>query len=152
MSKPAADPPGSAAFLIPESESDQVREAFLQAPPASATGEPATADPALRAAWESYHAALDEMRLRLERTSMFLNPRYRAKAYHCMMEIQAIAYNMAVAPRLSTPRIHTNSGWHDDLYSMGLVGPDWHYGLMYLDGAHAYRLSGRLGDNDLVLI
>jgi hypothetical protein len=92
------------------------------------------------------------MRALLENSSMFKNPRYRAKAYHIMMEIEAISYNMAVAPRLATPRIHTNSGWHDDIASMGLVGPDWHYGLMYLDGTQTYRLSGRLGENKLLLI
>ena len=143
---------GAAAYLVPEAESDKFRKAFMEAPPASATSTPAVAIPALRQAWESYHAALEEMRLLVEGTSMFLNPRYRAKAYHIMMEVQAIAYNMAVAPRLATPRIHTNSGWHDDIYSMGLVGPDWHYGLMYLDGAQTYRLTGRLGDNKLLLI
>ena len=143
---------GAASLLIPESESDSYRKAFMEAAPASATETPARATSELSAAWESYHHALEEMRQRLEATSMFLNPRYRAKAYHCMMEVQAFAYNMAVAPRLATPRIHTASGWHDDLYSMALVGPDWHYGLMYLDGAHTYRLSGRLGDNKLLLI
>ena len=143
---------GSAAYLIPQSETDPIREAFMSAPAASATDAPATASPALRAAWDSYHATLDEMRGLLENSSMFRHPRYRAKAFHCMMEVQSIAYNMAVAPRLVTPRIHTNSGWHDDLHSMGLVGPDWHYGLMYLDGAQTYRLAGRLGDNKLLLI
>ena len=110
----------AAAYLIPESESDSVRKSLMEAPPASATETPAAASPELRKAWESYHATLDEMRRRLESTSMFLNPRYRAKAYHLMMEIQSISYNMAVAPRLVTPRIHTNSGWHDDMQSMGL--------------------------------
>jgi hypothetical protein len=143
---------GAASFLVPESESDPIRKSFMEAQPASATSTPAAASPELRQAWDSYHAALEEMRQVVEGTSMFLNPRYRAKAYHIMMEVQAIAYNMAVAPRLATPRIHANSGWHDDIYSMGLVGPDWHYGLMYLDGAQTYRLSGRLGDNKLLLI
>lgn len=148
-----SDPDGaSAAYAVPESESDRLRKSFMEAPPASATDTPAAASPELRGAWDSYHAALDEMRALLEGSSMFLEPRYRAKAYHCMMEIQSIAYNIAVAPRLVTPRIHTNSGWHDDIHSMGLVGPDWHYGLMYLDGAHAYRLTGRYGDNELLLI
>jgi hypothetical protein len=143
---------GSEAYLIPQSETDPIRKAFMEAPPASRTDTPAAASSVLREAWDSYYATLDEMRELLESSSMFLNPRYRAKAYHCMMEIQSISYNMAVAPRLVTPRIHTNSGWHDDLHSMGLVGPDWHYGLMYLDGAHTYRLTGRLGDNELLLI
>ena len=148
----AAQENRASEYLIPESESDPIRKAFMDATPASATSTPATADPRLRQAWESYHATLEEMRALLENTSMFLHPRYRAKAFHIMMEIQAIAFNMAVAPRLVTPRIHTTTGWRDDMYSMGLVGPDWHYGLMYLDGACTYRLTGRKGDNPLLII
>lgn len=139
-------------YLIPQAETDPIRKAFMQAAPASATDTPARAHPALRHAWDSYHRTLEEMRGLLENSSMFLNPRYRAKAFHIMMEIQAIAFNMAVAPRVTTPRIHTTTGWRDDIYSMGLVGPDWHYGLMYLDGALSYRLSGRKGDNPLLII
>lgn len=142
----------SSEYETPLSESDSIKKALMEAPPASATSSPASASPVLRKAWESYYAAIDEMRGRLEKTSMFLNPRYRAKAYHTMMEVQAVAYNQAIAPRMATPRIHTNSGWHDDYYSMALVGPDWHYGHMYLDGAHTYRLTGRLGENKLLLI
>lgn len=142
----------SAALEIPEAESDKYRKALMEAPPASLAAKSAAASPALRRAWESYHSAVDEMRFALEKSSMFLNPRYRAKAFHVMMEVQAIAYCMAVAPRLATPRILTSSGWHDDLFSLGLVGSDWHYGLTYLDGAQTYRLKGRLGDNKLVLV
>ncbi|RNL66792.1 DUF1214 domain-containing protein [Zhongshania marina] len=139
-------------FEISETETDKIRQALMDAPPASLCAKPAQACPALRRAWESYHAAVDEMRFLLEKSAMFLNPRYRAKAFHVMMEIQAIAYSMTIAPRTATPRIHTNSGWHDDIFSLGLVGPDWHYGLMYLDGAYAYRLTGRRGDNQLLLL
>lgn len=139
-------------FITSTSESDSIKKAYMEAPPASATSTPAAASPVLRKAWDSYYAALEEMRSTLENTSMFLEPRYRAKAYHTMMEVQASVYNQAVAPRMATPRIHTNSGWHDDYYSMALVGPDWHYGHMYLDGAHTYKLTGQLGDNKLLLI
>ncbi|NKI16046.1 DUF1214 domain-containing protein [Spongiibacter sp. KMU-166] len=139
-------------FSIPEDETNKVRKALMDAPPASLTARPDQASPALRSAWQSYHSAVDEMRFLLEKSSMFKNPRYRAKAFHVMMEIQAIAYSMTIAPRTATPRIHTNSGWHDDIFSLGLVGADWHYGLLYLDGAYAYKLSGRKGENELLLL
>src|SRR5215510_12326305 len=84
---------GSAAYLIPQSETDPIRKAFMEAPSASATDRPAAASPALRDAWDSYYATLDEMRGLLENSAMFRNPRYRAKAFHCMMEVQSIAYN-----------------------------------------------------------
>ncbi len=149
---PNLDESRSVAYNIPEEESDKVREALMAAPPASFTATPASASPALKEAWNSYYRALDEMRVMLESSSMFLNPRYRAKAFHVLMEVQAIAYCMAVAPRLATPRMMTNSGWHDDIFSLGLVCPDWHYGHTYLDGKHSYRLTGHVSDNSLVLI
>jgi hypothetical protein len=139
-------------FAVDESESQKIRDDLMTAMPASLTANPAQASPGLRQAWESYHSAVDELRFTLEKSSMFVNPRNRAKAFHIMLEVQAIAYCMAIAPRLCTPRIHTNSGWHDDMFSLGLVGPDWHYGLMYLDGARRYRLTGRRGDNNLLMI
>lgn len=151
-SESAAAKQNSSALEIPESESDKYRKALMEAPPASATSKPAAASPALRQAWESYHSAVDEMRFMLEKSSMFLNPRYRAKAFHAMMEVQAIAYCMTIAPRLVTPRIHTNSGWHDDMFSLAMVGADWHYGLLYLDGTQTYRLKGRKGENELLLL
>ena len=139
-------------FDISEAETDKIRKSLMDAPPASLNPKPVEASPALRQAWQSYHSAVDEMRFMLEKSSMFVNPKNRAKAFHVMMEIQAIAYSMTIAPRTATPRIHTNSGWHDDIFSLGLVGPDWHYGLLYLDGAYTYRLTGRKGDNELLLL
>ena len=139
-------------FEVTESESQRIRDDLMTAMPASLTATPAQASPTLRQAWQSYHSAVEELRYMLERSSMFIDPRNRAKAFHIMLEVQAIAYCMAIAPRLSTPRIHTNSGWHDDMFSLGLVGPDWHYGLMYLDGHRTYRLTGRRGDNKLLMI
>ena len=149
---PSDDVTNAAKFDVSENESSKVRQQLMEAPPASLTAKPAQASPELRRAWESYHSAVDELRYSLEKSSMFLNTRYRAKAFHIMLEVQAIAYCMTVAPRLATPRIHTNTGWHDDMFSLGLVGPDWHYGLTYLDGARTYRLSGHRGENDLLLI
>lgn len=142
----------TAEFETTFEESEEYRKSLVKPRPASATDSPAAASPALRKAWDSYYATIDEMRALLENTSMFKNPRYRAKAYHSIMEVQASCYNLAVAPRMTTPRIQTNSGWHDDYYQMANVGADWHYGLMFLDGAHTYRLTGRMGENKLLLI
>ena len=55
---------------------------------------PATQDsplPALTDAWKSYIAALDEMRKMLESQPRFDNKEHQAKAYHVMMEIQAMS-------------------------------------------------------------
>src|SRR4029450_1330655 len=66
-----------------------------------------TASPALKQAWDEYLATLDQMRVQMEATPRFQNtPEHRAKAYHTLMEMQAMAYNFAVAPRMSHPRVY----------------------------------------------
>lgn len=114
--------------------------------PASWTATPAKADPELQQAWNSYYGALEEMRLTIENTSMFENPQNRAKAYHALMELQAAAYNYMIAPRMTNPRILTNTILNTDLFTLGLNGPDAYYGVTFLDGRQTYQLKGRLGD------
>jgi hypothetical protein len=106
----------------------------------------------LKAAWDRYTANLEAMRKLLEDSPQFAAvPSQRAKMYHVMMEMQAMAYNFAVAPRLSAPRIYRNTAWQTELYTLGGNGPDFHYGTVFLDGAATYRLSGRINDSRLLV-
>ena len=112
----------------------------------------ATATPALKQAWDEYHATLEEMRKELEATPPFQNsPKDRAKAYHTLMEMQAMAYNFAVAPRMLHPRLYYNLCWQSDSYTLGQNGQDWLYSMAFLDGAQRYKLAGRMGDISLML-
>jgi len=114
---------------------------------------PVTASPALEQAWQGYYTALDEMRRKMEATPRFQhNPQDRAKAYHTLMEMQAMAYNFVVAPRMTHPRIYKNLSWQTNIYTLGQNGPDFIYGNIFLDGAQIYRLTGRLGAVKLLLI
>lgn len=112
-----------------------------------------TATPALTQAWAEYHATLEEMRLKMEASSRFqTTPQHRAKAYHTLMEMQAMAYNFVVAPRLLHPRIYVNCGWQTEMYTLGQNGQDFYYGVSCVDGAQTYRLRGRMGDVTLFLL
>lgn len=109
--------------------------------------------PALATAWAGYHATLEQMRRLTESTSRFQScPEHRAKAYHTLMEVQAMAYNFAVAPRMAHPRIYRNCGWQTDLYTLGQTSPDIVYGVLTVDGRQTYRLRGRMGDITLALL
>ncbi|HKT74651.1 MAG TPA: DUF1214 domain-containing protein [Steroidobacteraceae bacterium] len=113
----------------------------------------ATASPALKDAWQEYQAAVEDMRLAIEATPRFQDtPQHRAKGYHTLMEMQAMAYNFAVAPRMEHPRIYVNCGWQTDMYTLGQNGQDFLYGVAFLDGRQTYRLTGRLGDITLFLL
>ena len=112
----------------------------------------AVATPVLGQAWASYYAAIDEMRALVESTAVFQKyPESRAKAYHTLMEMQAMAYNFAIAPRMAHPRIYLNSGWQTDQYTLGQNGPDFRYGVLFIDGRQSYRLHGRMGDHPVIL-
>jgi hypothetical protein len=144
--------PTRSYLTISNSEGASLRTTLLSRPLASVTAHPATTSPALRGAWDSYHAALEELRAELEGTSIFERPQARASMYHLLMELQAQAYNAAIAPRLSAPRVHSNTGWQTDMYTIGIAGADIYYGLAFVDGTKTYRLSGRLGDIKLFLL
>jgi hypothetical protein len=108
--------------------------------------------PTLAAAWQRFHAAQTEVLGWMTGAPRFKDwPQHRAKAYHTIMEALAMAYNFAVAPRMTHPRIQVNTGWFSDFYTLGQNGPDLHYALFFLDGAQTYRLSGDYGDCKLIL-
>jgi hypothetical protein len=130
--------------------------ALAQATPAqpggAADGAALTA-PVLRAAWDGYYKALDEMRAKMEATPRYAsNPQDRAKAYHTLMEMQAMAYNFIVAPRMTNPRIFKNLGWQTNIYTLGQNGPDFDYRNLFVDGSQTYRLTGHVGETKLNLI
>jgi hypothetical protein len=114
---------------------------------------PQTATVPLAEAWAEYHATLEEMRREIEATPRFQNtPQHRAKAYHTLMEMQAMAYNFVVAPRMTQPRIFRNGGWQTDLFTLGQNGQDLVYGVTFLDGRQTYRLTGSMGDVKVFLL
>jgi hypothetical protein len=107
----------------------------------------------LRDAWANYHATLDEMRTLMETTPRYQQtPQHRAKAFHTLMEMQAMAYNFVIAPRMSHPRIYFQSGWQTDLYTLGQNCQDLLYGVIFLDGRQTYKLTGRMGDLAVFLL
>jgi hypothetical protein len=123
------------------------RDAELHIVPATRMSAHVTmhAGPELGKAWAYYHRTLDEMRAKTESAPMFRDPRNRAKAYHALIEAQAMAYNFAIAPRRDNPRIQEATSWQTDFYTVGLTGPDGHYGATFLDGQQTYRMRGRIG-------
>jgi hypothetical protein len=140
-----------AAMAVPlaQGESDSMDAAHR---PASWTATPARASAPLKDAWDSYLRALDDMRAVIENTSMFEDPANRAKAYHSLMEMQALAYNLIIAPRRTNPRILTNTALNTDIFTLGLQCPDAWYGLTFLDGEQRYRMTGRMGDVTFISI
>ena len=114
---------------------------------------PATATPILQQAWAHFQQTLDEVRLELEATPRFQHlPLQRAKAYHVLMEVQAMAYNYVVAPRMLHPRLNLHTCLQTDVFTLAQNCQDFFYQMIYLDGRQRYRISGRMGDLSLILL
>jgi Protein of unknown function (DUF1214) len=112
-----------------------------------------TADAALSAAWTNYYKTLEDIRAQVESTARFRNNvQHRAKAYHVLMEIQALSFNLVIAPRMSHPRLHRALMYQTDIYATGLPGPDFVYATALLDGAQTYRMRGRLPQSKFFVI
>lgn len=106
----------------------------------------------MREAWSRFHGTMEQIRIDTEQTQRFRETQeHRAKAYHTLFEIQAMAYNFAIAPRHSDPRIQVQTGWHSDYYTLGQNCPDFVYGVVIVDGRGRYRLRGRNGDIAMTL-
>ncbi|MET0547186.1 MAG: DUF1214 domain-containing protein [Caulobacterales bacterium] len=128
--------------------------AMAQTTPTAAPAATAAAtSPGLRTAWDDYYKALDEARAQMEATPRFIqHPEVRAKAYHTLIEMQAMAYNFVVGPRMTNPRIYKNLSWQTNMYTLGQNGPDWDYRNLFVDGKQTYKLKGKLNGSKLGLI
>ena len=110
------------------------------------------ANPILAKAWDAFHAAQNEVLHWMTSSERFARfPQSRARAYHAAIEAVAMAYNFAVAPRRLHPRIFVNTVWQTDMYTLGQNGPDFYYGVCFLDGAQEYRITGKFNDSVLIL-
>ncbi len=103
----------------------------------------------LKVAWDEWAAAIEESRAAIEATSRFQdNPALRGPAYQSLLEAQAMAYSVAVAPRrqMEHARPFHHSSWHDNLFALGQPIQDFKYTGLFLDGARTYTARGRIGD------
>lgn len=112
----------------------------------------------LREAWTRFQAAGEKCRMMLEATDRFKDyPHLRGQAYATLAEAQAMAYNFAVQPVINgvngyQPEPGWHATWHHNLYHLGQSVQDFQYGGLLLDGRKTYRLSGRIGEVQLLLL
>ena len=104
----------------------------------------------MRAAWDTYHKTCEEMRVALESSPHFQKPMNRAKAYHTLLEAQAMAYSIAVATRSEHPVVHSRL-WYSDFYTQGGTSPDFFYGVLFLDGSKTYKITGNFAGYKLIV-
>src|SRR5688572_21315428 len=113
----------------------------------------AVTNPAVAKAWTLWQSTIEAMREAIEATPRYREqPAHRAQAIHSLIEAQAMAYNMAIAPRTNHPRVWTHTAWNTYLFTLGQQPPDSLHGCLILDGRQTYTLRGRIGDLKIMLL
>ncbi|WP_380874649.1 hypothetical protein ACFB49_00350 [Sphingomonas sp. DBB INV C78] len=95
--------------------------------------------------WISYRAALDGFRTRLLALDCARLPGGEAAAHRLLMQGEALAYNLVIAPDVATPRLLTQTVFLPGTYDWMLPNPDFFYRYIFVDGSATHRVTGQRG-------
>ncbi len=99
----------------------------------------------IEAAWLAYRAEVDDLRARMLASPLAARADDRARAYHWLLQAEAAAFNLAIAPQPSHPRFFVNTVFEPNLYTWLLPNADFLYRYAFLDPARRFRISGTRG-------
>ena len=101
--------------------------------------------PAMQAAWADYQAELERLRTALYTSELAADPATQARAHYWVMQAQAFAFNLVMAPRQSHPTFFTGTVFEPNVYTLILPNADFLYRYAFVDGARNFRISGVRG-------
>jgi hypothetical protein len=101
--------------------------------------------PAVESAWRGYLEALEYARKFIYTRELSERPEVRESANHFLMQVQAIAYNWVMAPRVDHPRFYLGL-FEPMVWNWALPSPDFRYRWAFVDGSRSYRIWGKRGD------
>lgn len=93
-------------------------------------------------AWADYLQALEESRAMMEADPACADPTVRDAALWVPTQLQAVAFNMYLAPNRAYPTLYMGQIFSQFELSWGLPNPDYVYRFGFLDGRRRYRLFG----------
>lgn len=102
-------------------------------------------EPDLDQAWKTYNRAVADLRKTMLRSPLAANPEDRVRAHRWLLQAQAIAHNLVIAPRQNQPCFFTSTVFEPNIYTWNLPNADFLYRYAFLDGAGTYRITGRRG-------
>jgi hypothetical protein len=105
---------------------------------------------AMEEAWAAYLRGLEEIRQSIFNHRFAEAQRERNEAYYLFQQVQAEAFQVALAPRPDYPRFF--SLFDPMTFTWGIPNPDFIYTRTYLDGRRTYRIRGRRGNSLFVVI
>jgi hypothetical protein len=101
--------------------------------------------PAVERAWRSYLEALEWARKFIYTRELCDRPQVREAANHFLMQVQAVAYDWVMAPRVDYPRFYLGL-FEPMVWNWALPSPDFRYRWAFVDGTQTYRIWGQRGD------
>src|SRR5262245_42347642 len=101
----------------------------------------------LDGAWRDYRERLDALRARMLASPLAADPADRARAHAWLMQAQAAAHNLAIAPRQSHPEFFASTVFEPNVYSWLLPNADFLYRYAFVDGARHFRIRGTRGSS-----
>jgi len=99
----------------------------------------------LDTAWHAYRARVEALRERMLASPLAADPADRVRAHAWLMQAQAAAYNLAIAPRSSHPKFLLSTVFEPNVYTWLLPNADFLYRYAFLDGARRFRIRGTRG-------
>lgn len=96
----------------------------------------------LESAWGTYHEAIGELRATLHAMPIVRTPFDHAAADRWLLQSQAAAHNLVLAPDPRHPRFLLHNVFEPTIYSWLLPNPDFLYRYAFLDGSGTYRIEG----------
>lgn len=96
-------------------------------------------------AWRIYQDGVQRLLGRLLALDAAQTEEGAAQAHKVLLEAQAAAYNLTIAPDLRRPRLQRQTVFTSGVYDWLMPNPDFIYRYGFLDGDGAYRLTGKRG-------
>jgi hypothetical protein len=96
-------------------------------------------------AWRTYQAELETLRGQLYGSLLAAEPADQVRAHRWLMQAQALAYNLVIAPDPWQPRFFVNTVFEPGIYDWILPNADFLYRYAFVAGDGRYRISGRRG-------
>jgi hypothetical protein len=95
-------------------------------------------------AWKKYQDDCEQMRQAFLSDPMARKyPSLAANAHFVLLQTQAMAYNLVMAPRQHSPGVMDSQLFEPLLYTAHQPNPDFHYQIAFVDGARRWRIRGR---------
>jgi hypothetical protein len=106
--------------------------------------------PAMEDAWRVYLAGLNEVRENIYGSPFARSAAGQAEAHYLFHQLQAVAFNLAIAPLQHYPRFSTALAYEPSTYNWGGPCADFLYRFAFLDGSRTYRIWGERGSTPIL--